>query len=169
MLLLTESSNALKKKDNSNRRVTSCRCLRPTLRTCKSICPRADQTMPNILPRSAGFFATYHFSLRAREVQACLRKTDLLLQKDQNGAEFFSLSTDFCTKNSQDGLKGGESKVSVGRFKNAQKVKAIKLLVSKLNSACDRLFQLAKLRVNAEGPTWFVAALLGKNTLSKDQ
>ena len=118
------------------------------------------------LTEKCWFFVTYHFSFRAREVQAGLRKTDLLLQKDQSG-EFFSLGTDFCTKNSQGGLKGGESKVSVGRIQDVQQVKAIKLLLSKLNPACDRLFQRAKLRVNAEDPTWFVAAPLGKNTLSE--
>ena len=43
------------------------------------------------LTEKCWFFVTYHFSFQAREVQAGLRKTDLLLQKDQSGAEFFSL------------------------------------------------------------------------------
>ena len=110
-------------------------------------------------------FVTFHFSLRTREFKLASAKLSLL-QKDQSGAEFFSLGTDSCAENSQGGLKGGESKASVGRIQDAQQLKAIKLLRSKLNPACDRPFQHAKPSVNAEGPTWFVAAPLGKITLS---
>ena len=109
------------------------------------------------------FWLTYHLSLslRGREVQVCLKKTDLSLCADASG-EYFTLTVDFASKNHQGGIQYTE--VSNGRVQDPQQVAAIKLLLSKLNAKNDHLFQRANISF-AKDNVWFHNIPLGKNVL----
>ena len=81
---------------------------------------------PARLLEQCWFIITYHFSLRARETQAEIHKSDIELKINEKGEEFFALTTDFRTKNHQGGICDGEALVSMGRIQKADQVATIK-------------------------------------------
>lgn len=77
----------------------------------------SDNTLDAVkLTEQCWFVITYHFSLRARELQCQMSKNDLVLHTDEKGSEYYSLATDFLTKNHQGGIRDGSSPVSAGRI-----------------------------------------------------
>ena len=87
-----------------------------------------DKTPVSLL-RQAWFYITLHFSLRGREVQSKMVKSDLKLCKDEKGDDFITLTTDFCTKNHQ----SDSSKDTAGHIQNRDQVL---VHVSLLNTCC---------------------------------
>ena len=115
---------------------------------------------PVTLLQQVWFFVTLHFGLRAREVQASMRKGDLVLCRDANGKEYFTLSTDFVTKNHQN----DSSAQTAGCIQDSHQVFSIKMYLSKLNPSCDRLFQRPNIDQCGKQP-WYFNSPIGKNKM----
>eukprot|EP00117_Sycon_ciliatum_P032756 scpid78579/ scgid25336/ len=89
-----------------------------------------------------------------------MKKNDLVLCKDDSGAEYFTLSTDFITKNHQNDT----SALTPGRIQDSHQVFSIKMYLGKLNPVCDRLFQRPNVDQTGQQP-WYFNAPIGKNKM----
>ena len=76
---------------------------------------------PVILTEKVWFNVTYHFCMRACEVQALLRVQDLAECRDDQGHTYYQLSTSFKTKNYQGGIGGGPDEFQTAEFKPTTK------------------------------------------------
>ena len=74
------------------------------------------------------------------------------------------LCTSYATKNFQGGVSG-EDVVSDGRIVEPWKVNVVKLLLSKLDPKCPRLFQRHFKHFNEENDVWYTGQPIGKNTI----
>ena len=127
-------------------------------------------TVPD--PRKLSFFVWYtvttHFCLRGGELQAKLRKSDLIFST-MDDKEVIHLATDFMTKNHRGGLDG-TSFTTTGCISNDLQVSAVKKYLSVLHPKCDRLFQWAKtspgMHFSVDTACWFMCSPLSHNILS---
>ena len=83
-----------------------------------------------------------HFCLRGREIQAQMRKSDIVFGTDEDGDTIISLASDFLSKNHQGGLDGSAFS-SAGVIRDKIQVSAIQRYLSHLQPDCNRLFQRA--------------------------
>lgn len=123
---------------------------------------------PRKLTMYVWFVVSLHFCLRGSELQARLRKQDLVFNS-VDGVETITIATDFLTKNTQGGLKG-RSFETKGCISDPKQVQAVKFYLERLHPDLDRLFQRAKVgRGESVSPVetcWFVKQGLSHNILS---
>ena len=65
---------------------------------------------PDGLNQQVWFFISLHFSLRGRELQRSIKKSDLVLREDENKKECFEMAVDLATKTSTMPQRLGEFK-----------------------------------------------------------
>ena len=112
------------------------------------------------------FHLTLHFCLRGGEMQAAIKKDDLVFFT-VDGKEILKLGPSYMSKNHQGGLRGTDWS-SAGVIEDPQQIAAIKRYVSKLHPDVDRIFQRAmgKRELSNETPCWFAKSALSHNLLS---
>eukprot|EP00117_Sycon_ciliatum_P049545 scpid80614/ scgid35100/ len=122
---------------------------------------------PRKLTMYVWLLVSSHFCLRGGELQARLKKDDLVFSM-VDGKETISIATEFITKNSRGGLagKGFQSK---GVIDDEQQVATVKRYFSKLHPRIDRLFQRARVAkgevLPSDMPCWFIKSPLSHNLL----
>ena len=119
-----------------------------------------ENPTPTKVTEYCWFVITCHFCLRAREVQASIRKDDLIFEAGGDGQMSVRLGADFMSKNCAGGLKGGE-------FSSPRQVAALRLLFDHLNPDVDRIFQRAHPSFKLSDQVWFMKSPLGHNLLGK--
>eukprot|EP00117_Sycon_ciliatum_P005509 scpid97844/ scgid9429/ len=77
---------------------------------------------PSNLNMEVWFYLTYHHGLRGREVQCRLTKESLTLCKDNEGKDYYTLNTNFSTKNHQGGASENTATKQAGRIQCPQQV-----------------------------------------------
>ena len=122
---------------------------------------------PRKLTQYCWFVITVHFCLRGQEVQASLRKQDLVFE-EFDGKTSIRLTTDFQSKNCPGEIKGREF-ATAGRITAEKQVVAIQKLIEKSHPEIDRLFQRAHPSFNCKAKTtaWFMKIPLGHNLLGQ--
>jgi len=120
---------------------------------------------PRKLAQYCWFVMTVHFCLRGQELQASIRKEDLVFD-DIDGKPSVRLTTDFQSKNCQGGIKGREF-TSAGRITAPRQIAAVQKLIEKSHPGIDRLFQRAHPSFKPSMETWFMKAALGHNLLGQ--
>ena len=83
-----------------------------------------------------------NFCLREREIQALMRKLDIVFGTDEDGDTIISLAGNFISKNQHGGLDGSAF-FSAGVIRDKMQVSAIQRYLSHLHPDCDRLFYRA--------------------------
>eukprot|EP00117_Sycon_ciliatum_P020217 scpid71501/ scgid18074/ len=113
------------------------------------------------------FYMTYHFALRGREIQRQVKKTDLVLKKDDNGDEYFLLNVDLTSKNHPGGIADRHDPPTAGRIQDGDQVFSVKYLLSRLHPQQEALFQKPKPNLRKGEQIWFENIPLGKNSLAQ--
>ena len=88
------------------------------------------------------YAVTMRLGLRGGEVQCKLQKSPLYFEKEEEGKEEVSVSSNFMSKNCPGGLEAREF-ASAGRIYEPLQIAAIRRLLEKLHPDIDRLFQPA--------------------------
>lgn len=120
---------------------------------------------PRKLTQYCWFVMTVHFCLRGQELQASMRKEDLVFE-EVDGKPSVRLTTDFLSKNCPGGIKGREF-ATAGRITAPYQVDTIKKLIEKSHPEIDRLFQRVRPSFKPSMTTWFMKAPLGHNLLGQ--
>ncbi|XP_065193130.1 uncharacterized protein LOC135824324 [Sycon ciliatum] len=112
------------------------------------------------------FHLTLHFCLRGGEMQAAIKKDDVVFFT-VDGKEILKLGPSYMSKNHQGGLRGTDWS-SAGVIEDPQQIAAIKRYVSKLHPDVDLIFQRAmgKRELSNETRCWFAKSALSHNLLS---
>ncbi|XP_065197698.1 uncharacterized protein LOC135829222 [Sycon ciliatum] len=122
---------------------------------------------PEVLVMEVWFYMTYHFALRGREIQRQVKKTDLVLKKDDNGDEYFLLNVDLTSKNHPGGIADRHDPPTAGRIQDGDQVFSVKYLLSRLHPQQEALFQKPKPNLRKGEQIWFENFPLGKNSLAQ--
>ena len=95
----------------------------------------------DLLMMQMWFYATYHFSLRGRELQRELRKDDQRLAMNFSGKEHLQLSVGFATKNHPGSIDDRVDPPVARRIQNTKQVFSIKMPLDHLHPNQPALFQ----------------------------
>ena len=113
------------------------------------------------------FYITYHFALRGREIQRQVKKTSLVLKKDDNGDEYFLLNVELTSKNHPGGIADRHEPPATGRIQDRDQVFSVKYLLSRLHPQQEALFQKPKPNLRKGEQIWLENIPSGKNSLAQ--
>ena len=126
---------------------------------------------PNGLLRNVWFHTTLYWCRRGREGQRSLTKTSFTFETDANNCrKFVTMTHDEATKNHPGGVVDARSYEKLARMYETASFTdgytGLKIYLSKLNPACDALFQYPKRNWQPGDTVWFENRPLGVNKLA---
>ena len=138
------------------------------LEKCLNYFYEKAESDPRVLTQAVWFFITYHFALRAKEVQENMKTSHLLFTK-VGDVEVVKLATEYRTKNHQGGLRSSENSCSEGQVQDPRQIRLIKLLISKLHPETDYLYMKARAdaKWTKEAAVWYTQCKLGHNLIAR--
>jgi hypothetical protein len=106
---------------------------------------------------------------RGRESQRNLTRESYVFAQDPSGEEYATMTHSEASKNHPGGIKDSESFQHIGRMYQTNEendgYSALRLYISKLNPACEALFQYPKRNWKPDDKTWYENRPLGINKL----
>ncbi|CAB4010182.1 Transposable element P transposase, partial [Paramuricea clavata] len=128
-----------------------------------------DCSSPLGLLRNVWFSTVLFWCRRGREGQRNLTRESFVFAQDPTGEEYATMTHSEASKNHPGGIKDSESFQHIGRMYQTNEendgYSALKLYISKLNPACEALFQYPKRNWKPDDKTWYENRPLGINKL----
>lgn len=129
-----------------------------------------DCSNPLGLLRNVWFSTVLFWCCRGREGQRSLTKESFVFAQDPTGEEYATMTHSEASKNHPGGIKDSESFQHMGRMYQTNEendgYSALKLYISKLNPACEALFQYPKRNFKPADKTWYENRPFGVNKLA---